>query len=250
MMKNENIKSLKYFLKDDIRQQTDFRHTDQNIGVPAPPIEKPSLADAKKIALTAPEALKIGDLSVKTAILQRESRRRFNNQAISLDELSFLLWSTQGVRQWRQKNALRTVPSAGNRHALETYLAVFNVDGLETGIYRYLPSQHQLVLESSPDHLKERMTEAALNQKFAGSSAVTFIWTTISYRMEWRYAEASYKVIALDAGHICQNLYLACEAIGAGTCAIAAYDQQAADRLLSIDGEDEFVVYMAPIGKV
>jgi len=249
-MKNENIKTLKYFLKDDIRQETDFKRTDQNMGVPAPPIEKPCPLDAKKIPLIEPEAVKIGEVSLKTAILRRESRRRFSNEALSIDELSFLLWATQGVRKWQQKNALRTVPSAGNRHALETYLAVFNVDCLETGIYRYLPSQHQLVLESSPDHLKERMTEAALNQKFAGSSAVTFIWTTISYRMEWRYAEASYKVIALDAGHICQNLYLACEAIGAGTCAIAAYDQQAADRLLNIDGEDEFVIYMAPVGKV
>lgn len=249
-MKNENIKTLKYFLKDDIRQETDFRRTDQNTGVPAPPIEKPCPLDAKKIPLIKPEAVKIGEVSLKTAILRRESRRRFSNEALSIDELSFLLWATQGVRRWQQKNALRTVPSAGNRHALETYLAVFNVDGLETGIYRYLPSQHQLVLESSPDQLKERMTEAALNQQFAGSSAVTFIWTTIPYRMEWRYAEASYKVIALDAGHICQNLYLACEAIGAGTCAIAAYDQQAADRLLNIDGEDEFVIYMAPVGKV
>jgi SagB-type dehydrogenase family enzyme len=249
-MKNENIKTLKYFLKDDIRQETDFKRTDQNMGVPAPPIEKPCPLDAKKIPLIKPEAVKIGEVSLKTAILRRESRRRFSNEALSIEELSFLLWATQGVRKWQQKNALRTVPSAGNRHALETYLAVFNVDCLETGIYRYLPSQHQLVLESSPDHLKERMTEAALNQKFAGSSAVTFIWTTISYRMEWCYAEASYKVIALDAGHICQNLYLACEAIGAGTCAIAAYNQQAADRLLSIDGEDEFVVYMAPVGKV
>lgn len=249
-MKNENIKTLKYFLKDDIRQETDFRRTDQNTGVPAPPIEKPCPLDAKKIPLIKPEAVKIGEVSLKTAILRRESRRRFSNEALSIDELSFLLWATQGVRRWQQKNALRTVPSAGNCHALETYLAVFNVDGLEPGIYRYLPSQHQLVLESSPDQLKERMTEAALNQQFAGSSAVTFIWTTIPYRMEWRYAEASYKVIALDAGHICQNLYLACEAIGAGTCAIAAYDQQAADRLLNIDGEDEFVIYMAPVGKV
>ena len=67
--------------------------------------------------------------------------------------------------------------------------------------------------------------------------------------MEWRYGEACYKVIALDAGHICQNLYLACEAIEAGTCAIAAYDQEKADALVGADGEEEFVIYMAPIGK-
>ena len=68
--------------------------------------------------------------------------------------------------------------------------------------------------------------------------------------MEWRYGAAAHKVIALDAGHVCQNLYLACEAIGAGTCAVAAYDQEAIDRLLRLDGEEEFVVYLAPVGKV
>ena len=68
--------------------------------------------------------------------------------------------------------------------------------------------------------------------------------------MDWRYDLAAHKVLAVDAGHVCQNLYLACEAIGAGTCAIAAYDQDAIDRLLRVDGEDEFVVYLAPVGKI
>jgi SagB-type dehydrogenase family enzyme len=68
--------------------------------------------------------------------------------------------------------------------------------------------------------------------------------------MEWRYGLAAHKVIAIDAGHVCQNLYLSCEAIGAGTCAIAAYDQEAMDRLLRIDGKDEFTIYIAPVGKV
>ena len=250
-MKSEKAKRLRYFLKDDIRQETDFYNTDQNKGVPAPPIEKPALAGALKIDLPKLEDWEaIGELSLVKAIGQRQSRRSFKDQALSLEELSFLLWATQGVRRWQQKNALRTVPSAGNRHAIETYLVVFKVEDLKEGIYRYLPSSHQLVLESAPDQLKERMTEAALNQNFTAKSAVTFIWSCLPYRMEWRYDQASYKVIALDAGHICQNLYLACENIKAGTCAIAAYNQPAADRLLKLDGQDEFVIYMAPVGKV
>jgi SagB-type dehydrogenase family enzyme len=67
--------------------------------------------------------------------------------------------------------------------------------------------------------------------------------------MVWRYDIAAHKVIAIDAGHVCQNLYLACEAIGAGTCAMAAYDQEAIDKLLRIDGQDEFTVYLASVGK-
>ena len=250
-MKNEKAKALRYFLKDDIRQETDFGKTPQNLGIAAPPIEKPCSSESQKIILPFPKEWKnIGDIDLKTAIAQRQSRRKFKSQSLSLEELAFLLWSTQGVRERKHGAVLRTVPSAGNRHALETYIVVFNVDGLKQGIYRYLPSLHQLVLESAPDQLKEKMIAAALQQNFAGSSAVTFIWTTIPYRMEWRYAEASYKVIALDAGHVCQNLYLACQSIEAGNCAIAAYNQKMADKLLNVDGDEEFVIYMAPVGKV
>jgi len=68
--------------------------------------------------------------------------------------------------------------------------------------------------------------------------------------MEWRYDQAAHRVILIDAGHICQNLYLACEAIGAGTCAVAAYHQEKIDHLLRLDGKNEFVIYLAPVGKV
>ena len=158
---------------------------------------------------------------------------------------------TQGVRHFIHEDAvLRTVPSAGNRHPFETYLAVLKVDGLECGIYRYLPVTHELVYERQIDNLSAHLTAATRGQSFTGQAAVTFIWTTIPARTEWRYAEASYKVIALDAGHVCQNLYLACQAIAAGTCAIAAYDQTLSDALLGVDGNDEFTVYIAPVGKV
>jgi nitroreductase len=56
--------------------------------------------------------------------------------------------------------------------------------------------------------------------------------------------------MAIDAGHVCQNLYIACEAIGAGACAIAAYNQELMDKLIKVDGEDEFVIYLAPVGKI
>jgi SagB-type dehydrogenase family enzyme len=67
--------------------------------------------------------------------------------------------------------------------------------------------------------------------------------------MEWRYGPAAHRVLPLDAGHVCQNLYLAAEAIGAGACAVGAYDQEALDLLLRLDGEEEFVIYLASVGK-
>ncbi len=238
------------YLKDSGRKTFDFSKTDQNRGVPMPPIQKPVPKGAKVIQL--PEFPKtIGKTQLRKVIAGRKSRRSFLKGPISLEELSFLLWTTQGVRDGENPARIyRNVPSAGNRHAFETYLAVFNVDGLSKGIYRYLPLEHAIVLQCNPRGLESKVSKGCFGQKFAGSSAATFIWTTIPYRMEWRYGDTSHKVIALDAGHVCQNLYLGCESIGCGTCAIAAYDQEAMDELLGLDGRDEFVIYIAPVGKV
>jgi SagB-type dehydrogenase family enzyme len=141
------------------------------------------------------------------------------------------------------------VPSAGGRHAFETYLCLCRVEGIEKGIYRYLPIEHELLLVKLSDKVGTDIARAALNQDFVAQAAVTFVWAAVPYRMEWRYGAASHKSIAIDAGHVCQNLYLACEAVGAACCAIAAYSQSALDTLLGIDGEDEFGVYLAAIGK-
>ncbi|MBF8278261.1 MAG: nitroreductase family protein [Candidatus Brocadiaceae bacterium] len=251
-MDEDLIEQYRYFLKDSIRKEIDFSATDQNKGVDAPPIEKPYPADAVRIDLVKPETWKsIAGVNLVAAIGNRQSRRTYKKTPLTQEELSFLLWATQGVREEVVGgHAYRTVPSAGCRHAFETYLAVLHVEGLNAGIYRYLPLSHQLLFEFSEDRLAGKMVNAVFRQPYPGNAAVTFIWTTIPYRMEWRYGLAAHKVIAIDVGHVCQNLYLACEAIGAGTCAIAAYDQEAVDRLLRIDGRDEFAIYLSPVGKV
>jgi SagB-type dehydrogenase family enzyme len=250
-MNKERIKTYRLFLKDSIRKVIDFSMTDQSRGINPPPVEKPYPKDARLVDLVKWNHLKnIGDINLKTAIAERESRRSYGTQPLSIEELSFLLWATQGIKkQLDEGHALRTVPSAGCRHALETYLCVLRVEGLEQGIYRYLPVEHKLLYEFTEDNLSKKIWQAVFGQTYPRDAAVTFIWTVIPYRMEWRYDIAAHKVIAIDAGHVCQNLYLACEAIEAGTCAIAAYDQEEMDKLLRIDGQNEFTIYLASVGK-
>ena len=251
-MSDADIERYRYFLKDTIRRQIDFSQTDQSRGLPAPPLEKPYAADARRIDLPGPgQWPEVPSVDLQTAIGRRESRRNFNAEPLKLEELSFLLWATQGIKQvLNESTALRTVPSAGARHALETYLCVLNVEGLDRGFYRYLPVEHELLWEFAEERTEAKITEATLGQSFCARAAAVFIWTTVPRRMEWRYGLAAHKVIALDAGHVCQNLYLACEAIGAGTCAIAAYHQELMDELLRVDGKEEFTIYLAPVGKV
>jgi SagB-type dehydrogenase family enzyme len=245
-------KQNRYFLKDSVRKTIDFSKTDQSLGVSPPPIEKPYRSDQELVSLDQPrDFIDSYRIELQYAIRNRQSHRKYVAKPISLRELSFLLWATQGIRrQIDSGHALRTVPSAGARHALETYLAVLNIQTLEPGFYRYLPLEHKLAVESLDSTTGEKIAKACFYQNWVAAAAVVFIWTAIPYRMEWRYDLAAHRVILIDAGHVCQNLYLSCEAIGAGTCALAAYDQDLMDQILGLDGDDEFAIYAAAVGKL
>lgn len=250
----DRIEQNRNFMKANFTEMEAIE-TDQMKNLPQPSLEKAAEPEETKIDLIPIVNIEVIKDNLVENIQNRRSRRRFADMALSLSELSFLLWASQGVKEVIKRKdkayaTLRTVPSAGARHPFETYLVVHNVENLQPGLFRYLPIEHQLVFLKEIPHQRSRMIEAALGQQFAGECSVVFIWALTAYRAEWRYHLAAHKAALLDAGHICQNLYLACEAIGAGTCAIAAYDQKRTDCLIGVDGVEEFSVYMAPVGKV
>lgn len=222
----------------------------QSMGYEQPSLQKAAEKNNKIIDLPARDSINFKTISLMQAIENRTSIRNYSSKALSLEELSCLLWCTQGVKKTIDDYVtLRTVPSAGARHALETYLLINNVDGLETGLYRFLAIDHNLVQLSTDKNIADFIMQACLGQDFVKSSAVTFIWSAVAYRMKWRYGERGYRYIHLDAGHVCQNLYLSAEVIDCGVCAIAAFQDQEMASALNIDGEEEFVVYVATVGK-
>jgi len=241
------------FLKHGIPEEVKGARSDQQRGVPPPPLQKPCPDGSELIDLIPPEKFAAPSIPLVEVIRNRRSRRQYSVEPLSLGELSFLLWATQGVRGVSKEGVytLRTVPSAGARHPFETYAIANRVDSLPQGLYRYMPLNHRLCrLRALDAEFRTRLVDAAMGQSFVGEAAVVLVWTAIPYRSEWRYSARAHKVIVLDAGHVCQNLYLASEAIGAGACAVAAYDQKMMDDLLGVDGSDEFTIYLAPVGKV
>ena len=234
-------------------KKTKYEYLDpsaQSRGRPQPPLELQRYKGGQLIELPGPETLSIKGIDLRQSIEQRKSVRRYSRTPLTPEELSFLLWCTQGVKEVIPGSAtFRTVPSAGARHALETYLMVNNVDSLKHGLYWYSALRHGLVLIDESDQLAERLVAACLGQHFVAQSGVTFIWTAESYRMTWRYSERGYRYFFLDVGHVCQNLYLAAEAIDCGACAIAAFSDDAVDEFLQVDGEEQFSLYIATVGK-
>jgi SagB-type dehydrogenase family enzyme len=248
----EDLQPYRAMLKADRWAEWEKAETDERREVPAPPVQKPYPEDAALVDLVAPEAFTVGTMPLVEAIRRRRSHRQFSQKPLSLEELSFLLWATQGVNppDTNRPRILRTAPSGGNRHPFETYLLVRRVEGVEPGLYRYLPLEHKLLFLKSPQEVNGAVQATWGTRRMMMESAVVFLWAAIPYRAEWRFSVVAHKIIAQDSGHLCQNLYLAAEAIGAGTCAVGAYDQQGADAVAGVDGEEEFAIYLAPVGKV
>ncbi|UCF99574.1 MAG: SagB/ThcOx family dehydrogenase [Spirochaetaceae bacterium] len=234
-------------------KKTKYEYLDpsaQSRGRAQPPLELETHKSGDLIELPAPETLSVPPVDLRQAIERRSSVRKYSRNALTLEELSFLLWCTQGIKEVIPGSAtFRTVPSAGARHALETYLLVNNVQTLYSGLYWYSALRHGLILVDDGESLADRLVTACLGQQFVAQSAVTFIWTAASYRMTWRYSERGYRYFFLDAGHVCQNLYLAAEAIESGVCAIAAFSDDGVNEFLQIDGEEQFSLYLATVGK-
>ena len=219
-------------------------------GAPVPPPEKPVAPGTKVIQLPEAELLPDKQVDFLEMIELRASVRSYKDEPLTLKELAFLLWTTQGVKMPAAKGgSMRTVPSAGARHALETYLYVQRVEGLAPGFYRYLAFEHLLL----PLHLdaaaNERFTAAFRAKGAVAESAVTFVWATNIDRLTYIFGRRAYRYAFLDAGHVCQNLYLAAWTQGIGCCAMGAFDDAAVYDVLHLDGEQEFAVYGATVGK-
>ena len=139
-------------LRNPSPEALESHESDQRKGVTPPPLEKPIEAGTKLIPLVPADGLTLGKMPLIDAIRNRESRRTFSGEALSFEELSYLLWATQGVRRIHPQRvwAMRNVPSGGCRHPMETYLRVRNVESVPQGLYRYAPVEHALVAVVAP----------------------------------------------------------------------------------------------------
>ena len=232
------------------RETAGLGASDQQRGLPQPPLEMAWDAGLERIPLSGANARAAGAIDLTAAIERRRSVREYSEQPLTLAELSYLLWCSQGVRSVRGEYCtLRTVPSAGARHALETFLVIHRVEGLPAGLYRFLAVNHALVKLREGPGLADELVAGCWGQGFVGEGAAAFLWAADAARMTWRYKQRGYRYLHLDAGHVCQNLYLAAEAVGCGVCAVAAFDDEAMNHLLGLDGEKQFVIYLAAAGK-
>lgn len=246
-MKDEYFQ-LREFLKSTEWVRKAELQTPKDEGKERPPAVKEYDEESEIINLPDKENIQLPDKSLKDLLKKRRSRRKYNNKEFTLEELSFLLWSTQGLSA--NSIRLRTAPSGGAVHPFETYIYLNKIEEIKEGLYRYLPDKHSLLFIKEVNNPKGEIIKAVNGQKFVGKAGLVFFWSVLPKRGEWKYDILAHKLAALDAGHVCENLYLAVENLEAGMCALDAYNQKEADDFIEVDGQEEFVIYMASVGKV
>lgn len=239
------------FLKQDASDEPEGYKSDQQKMLPQPPLVKAPVSD---VLIDLPMDFKpLGlEKNLMNVIFNRCSSRVYTDEPLTLLELSFLLWATQGIKgiRGRKYATLRTVPCGGARHPFETYLLVRKVEGLEPGCYHYLPMTNQLEYLGAVENIESVLNESLCDQRWAMKSSVVFYWSFVPYRTEWRYGIFSHRGSLIDMGHVGENLYLACSATNLGTCGIGAYAQNLCDELFGLDGEDEYIIYTETVGTI
>ena len=237
----------KFFL--DIHEKTkDFKVNQDLKNIPA--IFKK--INTKKIPL--PKDFEVSNIPVEEAIVRRVSRRNFSGY-IDAREAAKILYCANGFKSLEDTGKfgivqLTTAPSAGARHPIEIYVILQRVNGISDGVYHYDNESHMLEVIHEQKFSQLELKKIFVHSKELASANMILIMTAIHRRTSWKYGHRSYRFVHLDAGHIGQNVYLACEAMGLGACAVGGWHDAFIERLLRIDGMRELIVYIMTVGKI
>jgi len=199
--------------------------------------------------LELPEPVRSGGQPFWKVLNERSSIRDYDGEAVPLDQVSQILWASQGITRERGEWQFRTAPSAGGLYPIETYVAANRVDGLAGGLYHYEVRYHRLAMLREDPLIGMALTRAAMGQTMCQRAAVVLIWTAVIARSARKYGERAHRYIHMDAGHIAQNVYLAVTALELGNCVIGAFFEDEVNLVLELDGREETSIYMAAIGR-
>ncbi|HUB02423.1 MAG TPA: SagB family peptide dehydrogenase [Terriglobales bacterium] len=196
---------------------------------------------------------KTPDSEFARVLFARKTHREYSRQRIPLRLISRLLYYTWGVTGWIDappfgKLFHKTSPSGGARHPGEVYLLALRVGGLPPGVYHYDGLHHRLSrLQALP--AKRKIIECVADQDFLQDASAIFIMTAVFPRVLWKYRfTRAYRIVLLDAGHLCQTFCLVATWLGLAPFCTAAFRDSLLEKELGVDGIRESALYIAGVG--
>ena len=202
---------------------------------------------------TLPPPSRLPNSEFVRVLKERRTHRRFSKKELSLEKLADLLSLVWGVTGYLEVPILgrllqKTSPSAGARHPGEVYVMALRVKGLSPGLYHYHPGQHYLK-NIRKNATSERAFSYCARQDYVRNAAALFLMTAVFNRTMWKYRHPrAYRVVLLDAGHLCQTFCLVATWLGLAPFCTAALNDKMIEEDLGIDGILESILYVSGVG--
>lgn len=215
------------------------------------PMPPPTKRYPKARQIPLPTPAKDGQLS--RVLLERRTWRQFSRQPLEFGKLATLLSLSFGAQSWLGLDgigrvAMKTSPSGGSRHPIEAYVVALRVQGLARGLYHYNAATHRL------EFLKRGANAAQIRrymngQWWFGGAAGVILMTAVFARTQWKYpGSRAYRVVLIDAGHVCQTFCLVATWLGLAPFSTMALADTKIEKDLGIDGVTESIIYAAGVG--
>ena len=204
------------------------------------------MAKTKELPIKLQAPIAHGKLSLEQAISKRRSVRRFQDEPLTLEQLSQLLWAAQGTTGTGGK---RAAPSAGATYPLEVFVVIGQngIRSLGAGIYHYDVGNHSISLHQLGD-FRQKLADTALGQSTIARCPVDMVICAIHPRTAYRYGHRGERYVHMEAGHVGQNVALQAVALGLGTVMVGAFEDEGMRKVLKL--EEQFrPLYVIPIGK-
>lgn len=185
--------------------------------------------------------------SIEAVLKNRRNRLDFMETALSLKQISELLWAAQGINvDWGD----RTAPSAKSTYPLTVFLIANKVAGLEAGEYQYIPGDrtpaHQLKPIKKVD-MGKALFDLLNQSSFNKIPAILVITGNLSKMAEAYGGIPHDKEVYLEAGYTAQNIALEAESLKLGTNVSTNFDELKLKELITVSSSDTIILLM-PIG--
>jgi SagB-type dehydrogenase family enzyme len=196
--------------------------------------------------MNLPKPINKGSLSVEEAIKRRRTARSFSPRPLRIEDLSQLLYSAQGITG--DSGFKRAAPSGGALYPLDVYAVVGDkgIEGLDVGVYHYIPSGHSLELTSMGDR-REQLARASLGQMWMVQAPLNLVITAEFSRICSKYGDRGVRYAMMEAGHAGQNIFLQAEALGLKAGIVGAFDDAQVASVLGIPPKHEPLLII-PVG--
>lgn len=189
----------------------------------------------------------------KATLRGRRTWRRYSSAPVSREDVGTVLGLAAGIQFWAKglggQVPMKTSPSGGARHPIETYVLVQRVSGVTPGIYHYSADRHVLERLRGPVS-RARIRKYVPHSGYFAAAPVMVFFTAVFERQLWRYPYSrAYRAALIEAGHVCQTLLLTATRLGLAPFSLMGLDDAEIERDLRIDGVTEAVLYAAGFGR-